>query len=317
MVLRRGTSASRSRRSCVWHPRPHLPAWCSTSARPGTTPCIWPRFGLAVLGIDVAETASAIARSKAEGSGLQVEFVAADAYHLDRLGRRFQTVLDVEMFHTCDGDERPAYVASLATVTEPGATLYLLCFSDEGPDTGLHPVRRDDVAAAVRPEHGMEVVTIEPTRATRGSTATTGRPPGSPGSNGELTRRKPVVSWPGSASLRADDQTADVRIARTRSENSRPPATGRNHPGARRDRTATIFTTIAPTTAQPIRPCTNVRVLTGSPSGKGADLEAQRPQAVVGDEEGEQQRGGPGRAMQLAHPRRRPDPILPKIQRRR
>lgn len=121
-------------------------------------------LGLSVLGVDVAETALAIARSKAEGRGLQVEFVAADAYHLDRLGRRFQTVLDVGMFHTCDGDERPAYVASLAAVTGPGATLYLLCFGDEGADTGPHPVRRDDLAAAFAPSTGWEVVTIEPTR---------------------------------------------------------------------------------------------------------------------------------------------------------
>ena len=51
-------------------------------------------LGLSVLGVDVAETALAIARRKAEDRGLQVEFVAADAYRLDRLGRRFQTVLD-------------------------------------------------------------------------------------------------------------------------------------------------------------------------------------------------------------------------------
>ena len=121
-------------------------------------------LGLSVLGVDVAETALAIARGKAERRGLQVEFVAADAYHLDRLGRRFRTVLDVGMFHTCDGDERPAYVAGLAAVTEPGATLHLLCFSDEGADTGPHPVRRDDLAAAFAPSTGWEVVTIEPTR---------------------------------------------------------------------------------------------------------------------------------------------------------
>src|SRR5688572_11184041 len=49
-------------------------------------------LGLAVLGVDVAETALAIARTKADDRGLQVEFVAADAYRLDRLGRRFQAV---------------------------------------------------------------------------------------------------------------------------------------------------------------------------------------------------------------------------------
>ena len=121
-------------------------------------------LGLSVLGVDVAETALAIARKKADDRAMRVEFATADAHHLDRLGRRFQTVLDVGMFHTCDADERPAYVASLASVTDPGATLHLLCFSDEGPGTGPHPVRRDDLAAAFAPRTGWEVVTIEPTR---------------------------------------------------------------------------------------------------------------------------------------------------------
>ena len=80
-----------------------------------------------VLGVDVAETALAIAREKAHGRGIEVEFAAADAFHLERLGRRFETVLDCGLFHTFDGDERPGYVASLASVTEHDGTLYVLC----------------------------------------------------------------------------------------------------------------------------------------------------------------------------------------------
>jgi hypothetical protein len=75
----------------------------------------------------VAETALAIAREKAHGRGIEVEFAAADAFHLERLGRRFETVLDCGLFHTFDGDERPGYVASLASVTEHDGTLYVLC----------------------------------------------------------------------------------------------------------------------------------------------------------------------------------------------
>jgi 2-polyprenyl-3-methyl-5-hydroxy-6-metoxy-1,4-benzoquinol methylase len=65
-------------------------------------------LGLSVLGVDVAETAVAIARAKADDRGLEVEFAAADAFELKLLGRRFQTVLDCGLFHTFDGDERPA-----------------------------------------------------------------------------------------------------------------------------------------------------------------------------------------------------------------
>src|SRR4030095_1940694 len=52
---------------------------------------------------------------------------------LTRLGRRFGTVLDCGLFHTFDGGERPAYVASLASVIAHDGTLYVFCFRDDEP----------------------------------------------------------------------------------------------------------------------------------------------------------------------------------------
>jgi SAM-dependent methyltransferase len=121
-------------------------------------------LGLRVLGVDVAETALARAREEAARHGTEVEFATADALHLERLGRRFDTVLDCGLFHTFDGDERPAYVSGLAAVTEPGGTLYVLCFSDQGPDSGPHPVTRDDLSAAFTPGTGWRIAAIEPDR---------------------------------------------------------------------------------------------------------------------------------------------------------
>jgi SAM-dependent methyltransferase len=118
-------------------------------------------LGLPVLGFDVAETALAMAREKAAARRLKVEFVAVDALHLEGLGRIFDTVLDSGLFHTFDGEERPGYVASLASVTKTGGTLYVLCFSDEGPDTGPHPVREDELRAAFHHENGWSIVAIE------------------------------------------------------------------------------------------------------------------------------------------------------------
>jgi 2-polyprenyl-3-methyl-5-hydroxy-6-metoxy-1,4-benzoquinol methylase len=63
-------------------------------------------LGLPVLGVDVAETGLAIAREKADDRGIEVEFAAADAFQLERLERMFETVLDCELFHTFDADER-------------------------------------------------------------------------------------------------------------------------------------------------------------------------------------------------------------------
>ncbi|WP_433716620.1 class I SAM-dependent methyltransferase [Nocardia sp. CA-084685] len=121
-------------------------------------------LGFSVLGVDVAETALATARSKAVARRIDVEFVAADALRLDCLGRKFDTVLDCGLFHTFDGEERRAYLESLATVTEHGGTLYVLCFSDEGPDTGPHPVSREELTSALDSSNGWKVVTIEPDR---------------------------------------------------------------------------------------------------------------------------------------------------------
>ena len=62
----------------------------------------------------MAETALSMAREKAADRGMDADFVAADALHLDRLGRVFDTVLDCGLFHTFDSAERRDYVG------EPG-----------------------------------------------------------------------------------------------------------------------------------------------------------------------------------------------------
>jgi SAM-dependent methyltransferase len=121
-------------------------------------------LGPSVLGVDVAETAIAIARAKAAERGVEVELAVADALRLERLGRTFATVLDCGLFHTFDEQERSRYAASLATVTEPAATLYVLCFSDVGPDLGPHPVGREALGATFGRGTGWKVVAIEPDR---------------------------------------------------------------------------------------------------------------------------------------------------------
>ena len=121
-------------------------------------------LGLSVLGVDVAETALAIARAKADDRGIEVEFAAADAFRLERLGRRFGTVLDSGLFHTFDVDERPRYAASLASVTEQDGTVYVLCFSDDVPDTGPHPISQEELRAAFSRRNGWNVAAIESDR---------------------------------------------------------------------------------------------------------------------------------------------------------
>jgi SAM-dependent methyltransferase len=139
---------------------PVLDAGCGT----GEHALLAAASGAAVLGVDLAETAIARARAKAVERGLDAEFAVADAFELGRLGRTFESVLDCGLFHTFDEPERARYVASLSSVTGTGATLYLLCFSDDAPAIGPHPVRQQELRAAFDHRSGWDVVSVEPSQ---------------------------------------------------------------------------------------------------------------------------------------------------------
>ena len=120
-------------------------------------------LGLSVLGVDLAESAVSKAREKATARGIDADFVVADALHLERLERTFDTVLDCGLFHTFDDDERRDYVRSLASVTRPGGALHVLCFSDVGPgDCGPHPVSQDELREPFT--RGWRVTSVKPNR---------------------------------------------------------------------------------------------------------------------------------------------------------
>lgn len=117
-------------------------------------------LGLQVFGVDVAETAIRIARQKAAARGLDAQFAVADAFHLDRLGRTFDSAIDCGLFHAFDAVERPRYAASLAAVTAPNGTVVVLCFSDQGPDQGPHPVSEQDLRAAFNEHTGWTIASL-------------------------------------------------------------------------------------------------------------------------------------------------------------
>jgi SAM-dependent methyltransferase len=119
--------------------------------------------GLEVVGVDVAPTAIHQAQEKAADREIAATFQVADALQLDRLERTFRSVLDCGLFHTFDDEERPAYVESLAAVTEPGSVLHLMCVSDEAPgDEGPRRVSQAELRASF--DSGWRVVSIEPDR---------------------------------------------------------------------------------------------------------------------------------------------------------
>jgi SAM-dependent methyltransferase len=137
-----------------------LDAGCGT----GENTLLVAALGLRVVGVDVAETALSMAREKSAVRCIDADFMVADALDLDRLGRVFETVLDCGLFHTFDSDERRAYVESLASVTARGGKLHLLCFSDAAPDTGPHPVGREELGEAFTQSTGWSVASVNPDR---------------------------------------------------------------------------------------------------------------------------------------------------------
>ena len=118
--------------------------------------------GADALGVDVSPNAIAQARQKAAERGSAARFEVADVLELGQLGRTFDTVVDSGVFHVFDDGDRARYVASLATVMKPGATCYLMCFSDRQPgDAGPRRVSQDELTAAFRDGWAIDSIIAE------------------------------------------------------------------------------------------------------------------------------------------------------------
>lgn len=108
-------------------------------------------LGKRVMGVDASPAAIAQAQAKAAQRGLAVPFRIADALQLGKLHRRFETVLDVGLFHVLADEERRPYAESLCEVLSPGGKLHILCFSDEEPPgPGPRRVPEYDIRATFR-----------------------------------------------------------------------------------------------------------------------------------------------------------------------
>jgi SAM-dependent methyltransferase len=88
------------------------------------------RLGHEATGIDTAQTAIAIAQGKARDRGVTARFLVWDALQLSDLNEQFDNLLDCELFHIFDDDDRVQYVDSLRAVLPPDGHIYMLCFSD-------------------------------------------------------------------------------------------------------------------------------------------------------------------------------------------
>ena len=125
--------------------------------------------GADALGVDIAPRAIAQATKKAAERGVAARFEVADARDLAGLGATFDTVIDSGVFHVFSDDDRPKYVASLASVTRAGGHCYLMCFSDRQPGTeGPRRIRQDELRAAFRDGWTVVSITAETFEVNRG-----------------------------------------------------------------------------------------------------------------------------------------------------
>ena len=161
--------------------------------------------------MDVAPNAIAQARRKAAERGSAARFEVADVLDLGQLGLTFDTVIDSGVFHVFDDGDRARYVASLASVMRPGATCYLLCFSDRQPgDAGPRRVSQDELRAAFRDGWTVDSISAETFAISFGGRL------GGAGLAGHHRAFRPAarrlvpdraaaaMSWPGAGSLRSE-----------------------------------------------------------------------------------------------------------------
>jgi cyclopropane fatty-acyl-phospholipid synthase-like methyltransferase len=117
--------------------------------------------GAQATGVDAAPTAIRLAIRKAAERGLEARFEVADVLSLQRPGTAFDTVIDSGVFHVFSDQDRPRYVASLASVLRSGGTCYLMCFSDRQPgEFGPRRVSQDELREAFG--DGWQFVSVDP-----------------------------------------------------------------------------------------------------------------------------------------------------------
>jgi cyclopropane fatty-acyl-phospholipid synthase-like methyltransferase len=92
--------------------------------------------GHRVTGVDTAALAISKAKAKAASRGVEVDFREWDALRIDKLEKRFDSVVDCGFFHTLSDSERRLFERSLYATVRPNGNYFMLVFSDEEPDWG-------------------------------------------------------------------------------------------------------------------------------------------------------------------------------------
>ncbi|MDD1666401.1 MAG: methyltransferase domain-containing protein [Methanomicrobiales archaeon] len=93
--------------------------------------------GFDVTGVDSSPTAIGIAREKAEKAGVSCRFVVADLLgDLHEIDGKFDFGYDWELLHHIMPGDRVPYARNVASLLNPGAIYFSVCFSEEDPQFG-------------------------------------------------------------------------------------------------------------------------------------------------------------------------------------
>ncbi|MFN8790954.1 MAG: class I SAM-dependent methyltransferase [Bdellovibrionales bacterium] len=113
----------------------------------GTTAFFLAQRGFQVTGVDVSETAIAMAKDLAQQQNLKVEFIQGDALELEGLRQKFDLIYDSRCLHciVLDEDRRRAYQSVRGSLTDEGFFLLDTSTFQEGWDpTAPYPTLRFD-----------------------------------------------------------------------------------------------------------------------------------------------------------------------------
>jgi SAM-dependent methyltransferase len=135
------------------------------------------QLGWKATGIDAVERALRVARRRAAGSGVNVEFVQGDITQLDRAGivGPFDLFLDLGCFHILSDQERRHYSESITRVAAAEARLIVFAFSPNKHVLGPRGAEREDIERSLSPDWTIVWSTPEnelPYRTPRGASAT-------------------------------------------------------------------------------------------------------------------------------------------------
>ena len=101
--------------------------------------------GYAVTGVDGSREALRLARGRAAGAGVEVEWLHASVLDLPLPDDAAGFAFDRGCFHGIEPEDRPLYAAEVARVVAPGGRLLLVGAAAEDEEANLWAVDRDAV----------------------------------------------------------------------------------------------------------------------------------------------------------------------------